>query len=127
MTRKKLSDITKKQLIDDIISYLYKYDAVSDVVLYAGNRRYVFTENTDCELYVHKAGPVYISSEKIDVTRYVKYSNPDTVTMTFEGELYRIINEYSNSHACREFRHIFKKYGCYYEQGYAWSLAVYII
>lgn len=60
---------------------------------------------------------------------YIEYSNPDTITMSFEGGLYDALNYGFEFSAWRnvyeELQAIFGKYGLYFEQGYSWSLAGY--
>lgn len=59
-----------------------------------------------------------------DVTKQVEYSNPDTLTMTFEGPLYHDMN-YGNQKITNKLEALFSKYRLYSEQGYAWSLSLY--
>lgn len=58
---------------------------------------------------------------------YVKYANTDTVTMTFEGALYDVLNSYCPGWDTLEdeFISLFEKYDYYYEMGYSWSLSAY--
>ena len=60
---------------------------------------------------------------------YVTYSNPDTITMTFEGPLYHTLNGYIHGWTKLEqkFSKLFEKYDLYYEMGYAYSLSAYEI
>lgn len=60
---------------------------------------------------------------------YFEYGNPDTLSMSFEGALYRVLNGYvySFSQLEQQFSKLFEKYGLYYEMGYAWSLSAYEI
>ena len=60
---------------------------------------------------------------------YFEYGNPNTLSMTFEGPLYHVLNGYTKgwSKLEQQFSKLFKKYGLYYEMGYAWSLSAYQI
>lgn len=60
---------------------------------------------------------------------YFEYANPDTLSMSFEGPLYMVLNAYVSGWTKLEqqFAKLFKKYGCYYEMGHAWNLSVYEI
>ena len=60
---------------------------------------------------------------------YFEYANPDTLSMSFEGPLYYVLNGHIPGWVKleEEFRKIFERHGMYYEQGYAWSLAAYEI
>ena len=55
---------------------------------------------------------------------YIEYANPDTITMSFEGNLYDVLN-YGNGSAEEELQKLFEKYDLYWEYGYAWSLSAY--
>lgn len=58
---------------------------------------------------------------------YFEYANHDTLSMSFEGPLYDILNAYSEDWCWTEeaFINIFSKHGFYYEMGHAWNLSVY--
>lgn len=58
---------------------------------------------------------------------YFEYGNPDTLSMSFEGPLNHVLNGYVRGWVKLEqqFSKLFKKYGYYYELGYAWSLSAY--
>lgn len=60
---------------------------------------------------------------------YFEYANPDTLSMSFEGALHDVLNAYVPGWTKLEqqFSKLFKKYGLYYEMGYAWSLSAYKI
>lgn len=121
----RLTPSQKRKLVNDIIGFLYKHELTGDVIIYADKHAYRFDEYPGYILFKHSAGKVWISEEEVDVETRVEYANPDTITMTFEGDLYHIINDYPDSKTACEFEKIFKRYGLYYEQGYAWSLAAY--
>ena len=58
---------------------------------------------------------------------YFEYANPDTLSMSFEGPLYAVLNASVNGWVKLEdqFLKLFKKYGYYYEMGHAWNLSAY--
>ena len=58
---------------------------------------------------------------------YFEYANPKTLSMSFEGPLYRMLNAYILGWVALEdeFSKLFKKYGYYYELGHAWNLSAY--
>lgn len=60
---------------------------------------------------------------------YFEYANPETLSMSFEGGLYSVLNGYVQgwSKLEEEFLKLFEKHGCYYELGNAWNLTVYKI
>jgi hypothetical protein len=61
---------------------------------------------------------------EINVKDYLEYGNPDTISMSFEGPLYEVIN-YTGGRFLDDFNDIIKSYGYYYEQGHAWNLALF--
>lgn len=60
---------------------------------------------------------------------YFEYANPDTLSMSFEGALYDVLNANVRGWTKLEdeFRKLFEKYDVYYELGHAWNLTVYEI
>lgn len=60
---------------------------------------------------------------------YFEYANPDTLSMSFEGNLFYVLNGYVSDWTKLEqqFAKLFEKHGFYYEMGYAWSLSAYEI
>lgn len=62
-----------------------------------------------------------------DPRNYFEYANPDTLSMSFEGELYYVLNGYTPGWVKleAEFLALFEKYGMYYELGNSWNLAAF--
>lgn len=60
---------------------------------------------------------------------YFEYANPKTLSMSFEGPLYYMLNGYIGgcTRLEAEFLALFEKYSLYYELGHAWNLAAYKI
>ena len=58
---------------------------------------------------------------------YFEYANPDTLSMSFEGPLYEVLNAYVRGWVKleAEFLKLFEKHGYYYELGHAWNLSAY--
>ena len=67
--------------------------------------------------------------ENISPSEYFEYADDELVNMTFEGELYQILNyHWDNEHAGRlqkEFYQLIDGFGCWYELGNAWNLTIY--
>ena len=59
---------------------------------------------------------------------YFEWASQDTLSMSFEGPLYMVLNAYVSGWAKleNEFIKVFEKHGCYYEMGHAWNLSVFI-
>ena len=58
---------------------------------------------------------------------YFEYANPSTVSMSFEGPLYSVLNGYVAGWMKKEaeLEKLFEKYGYYFEYGHAWNLSAY--
>lgn len=58
---------------------------------------------------------------------YFEYANLETLSMSFEGSLYHVLNGYVRGWIKLEgeFHKLFEKHGLYYEMGHAWNLAAY--
>lgn len=79
-----------------------------------------FTKKIDEDLYE------YENRNPLD---YFEYANPKTLSMSFEGPLYEVLNAYRSGWVKleSEFLKLFEKHGFYYELGHAWNLAAYEI
>ena len=66
----------------------------------------------------------YADKNPID---YFEYANPSTLSMSFEGPLYAVLNGYVGGWTKREneLMQLFEKYGYYFEYGHAWNLSAY--
>lgn len=64
--------------------------------------------------------------ENVKGSRCVEYANDETITITFEGALYHLVN-YGSMSLMNKFSKLLEKYGYYYELGYAWSMSLYEI
>ena len=104
-----------EKLANDIRDFLLKNDLASDTRIYFNGMAYDSVESTNEYDLIHNITP----------SNYFEYANNETVSMSFEGALYRLINhESSYSTLYKKFMKIFDKHNCYFEQGYAWSLSV---
>ena len=120
---KVLSNKKKQMLLEETVDYLYENKLFDDVNIYIGGRKYSDCGKQD-ELKKTTNGSKYYDRGECDVTSIVEYSNPKTLTMTFEGILYDMIDMNGIPEGLEA---VFEKYGLYAEQGYAWSLALYPI
>jgi hypothetical protein len=107
-------------LANNIKDWLIKNHVTTDVRIYFNNKAYCWSSFNG---FVEPAKPNVL--EDIESTEYFEYGNDETVSMSFEGGLYDIINGYESPSKLEKFDKIFKKHNCYYELGYAWSLSVY--
>lgn len=116
-------------LMSDIAAYIAGLDEFQDIGFYVNGRRY-FTDllsNRDKPQAEVSPGILMRDYGECDVRDYVEYSNPDTLTMTFEGPFYADYNGVTKRRwqAEEDLVRIAEKYGLYPEQGYAWSLSFY--
>lgn len=58
---------------------------------------------------------------------YFEYAHPDTLSMSFEGELYDMINYGRFAEKLESFLKLINELGYYYELGNAWNLSLYKI
>lgn len=121
-------ELTMHALAVEIMQYLCERDMWEDVCIYLNGKRYSSEKPRDDYDVMTVTGCKYYVTEDIDVTSYVKYNNPDTITMTFEGALHCALNECGPDDTTEEdLQAIFNRYGLYFERGHTWSLALYPI
>lgn len=94
---------------EDIEEFLRKNDIFDDCAIYYNNKK--ITEEG-----------IFEDKNPKD---YFEYANPNTLSMSFEGELYDILNYNTYPGLNDKFDAIFEKHGFYYELGNAWNLAAY--
>lgn len=112
----RLIQLTKKnekkneKLANDIAQLMLKNDVALDTRIYFNNK-------------CIKDGIEIV--ENIKGSTYFEYANDETVSMSFEGAMYHIINHGTNKKIMEKFDKMFEKHGFYYQLGYAWSLSAY--
>ena len=114
-----------RRLANEIRDWLLDHDMWVDTVIYFDGVAYAPWDEDMKHFYYND--PTHSIEYEADPARCLEYYNRDTVTMTFEGPLYLVVNDYEEPRLKDEFDAIFKKHGFYYEQGYAWSLSCYQI
>lgn len=102
-----------EKLAIDIRNFLEKHHIAEDTRIYFNNKAYD---------YDFKTGGFKIINN-IDPTDYFEYANKETVAMSFEGELYNVLNYNMSPKIEQEFHDIFTKHNCYFELGNAWNLS----
>ena len=112
------------RLMEDIIEYCGDHELLTDIVFYVNGHQYK-VDTTPNATPINTGKYPYYDCGPFDVTQ-IEYSNPDTLTMTFEGPLYEMYNGYFGAYDTEEaIRTLADKYDLYPEQGFAWSLAMY--
>lgn len=121
--KKQLTANQKEKLAIEIIECLQKKNMFNMVNIWVNNNKLSDDEHPGDTKASTRYGDYYIAADK-NPADVVEYSNADTITMTFEGPLYHALN-YGSDRTGNDLNKIFAKYGLYFEQGYAWSLAAY--
>ena len=115
-----------KGLVDELIDYLNSGHMSDDVSIYEGGKVYTTWTTNPGEYKPYRDGWYVSKANNIDPRDYVKYDNPDTISVHFEGRLYTELNYPEHGYdVADELQDMFKKHGLYYELGYAWSLSGY--
>lgn len=119
-TKKKHTKKELESLAIKIIDFCCKHHMFTDVNIYVGD--YVYSpepkNNNSKKFITNRKSTYYVTYGVPDVD----YSNPETITMTFEGTMYDVMN-YGDGKLAEELKSIFAEYGLYYELGHAWSLS----
>lgn len=117
-----------EQLAKDIYNWCVKKNLWGDNIIYFNGKAWSSSSEWH-GVQGKKIGDMLYEYEDKNPKDYFEYANPDTLSMSFEGGLYHVLNGYVNGWTKLEqqFSKLFVKYGFYYEMGYAWSLSVYEI
>lgn len=100
-----------KNLKKDIQEWLVAKEFVHDVRLFLDGKRYEWQQGEQQWDWVPDRA-----------TKYDTYLDDESLSMTFEGSLYTVVNDPSMRTIKKEFDALFSEHGYYYEQGHAWSL-----
>ena len=108
----------------EIRDFLLKHGIWIDVTIYF-NGKALSTSDKNGH-YAYNDPDVVFVLEDQDPKKYFDYVG-DILSMSFEGDLYEIMNYGSNMKVLAEFDELFRKHGLYYELGNAWNLTAYPI
>lgn len=117
-----------KTLAREIYDWCIKNDLWGDNCIYFNGKAWASWDtwhNDDGK----KIGERLYEYENINPKEYFEYANPNTLSMSFEGPLYHVLNAYVPGwiELAEEFGDLFRKHNYYYELGHAWNLSVYDI
>lgn len=120
-----LSAEKREELATEIFQWMNEHEIWIDTAIYFNGKCWSTSnkENTEFKYNEYK----YFEYEA-DPKNYFEYvAEPNILSMSFEGDLYYILNGYSYGWVTLEndFKNIFKKYGLYFELGNAWNLTCY--
>lgn len=115
-------------LAKDIYSWCIKKNLWSDCCIYFDGKAWASWANWSDENGKQIGDKLY-EFERRNPKDYFEYANPDTLSMSFEGPLYHVLNAYVPGWVKleKEFIKLFEKHGFYYEMGHAWNLSVFEI
>lgn len=105
----------KEVLAKKIADYLVQNELQYMTAIYYNNIRLIW----DCNLNK------YIVAEGIRATDWIEYGNDEHICMTFEGDLYNVINCYGNTDELDKFDIFIESLGLSYELGNAWNMVIY--
>ena len=117
--------IDTKQLAMDIVRWCKKNSCWLDVIIYFDGKAL----SSSAEWGTDKGKPIgkdlyeYENKDPRDYFEYVR--EPNILSMSFEGDLYYIINGYMGGTLMDDFMSLFEQYDLYFELGNAWNLTAY--
>lgn len=116
----KLTKIKIEELVKDIEKFLEKHELLGDVCIYFNNKRRLWRWDYKTMEYTVK------EEDDIDPHNYFEDAAYEHIlSMSFEGELYSVLNGYTDGTLEDKFLDLLGTYGLYYEQGNAWNLTCY--
>ena len=115
-----------ERLAQDIYKWCIKRDLWGDTCIYFNGKAWASWSEWGDEKGNLIDDRLYEYENKDPLIQFT-YANPKTVSMSFEGCLYHILNANINGWVKLEesFSKLFEKYHLYYEMGDAWNLAAY--
>lgn len=108
-----------QELAYKIAQLLDEYGCSQDVAIYFDGKRLSTFADLD------KNYGKWVLQEGYYGSTYTKYANDDTITMTFEGPFYEVVNYGLFPELLDRFVDLIESYGYYYEPGDAWNLALF--
>lgn len=117
-----------EMLARDIYDWCVKNDFWGDCCIYFNGKAWASWDNWHDENGKKIAENLYEFQDR-NPSDYFEYANPDTLSMSFEGQLYHVLNAYTPGWIKleNELIKLFEKHGYFYEMGHAWNLSAYEI
>lgn len=118
----------KESLAKDIYKWCKRRGLWGDNIIYFDGKAWAAWPDWHDEVGKKIDDDLYEYEDKNPLD-YFEYANPNTLSMSFEGPLYEVLNACVHGWVKKEseFSKLFEKYGYYYEMGNAWNLAAYTI
>lgn len=114
------------ELAEALVDRWSKRGLFQDVAIYVAGDRWTPCDSSpnDHRNAETEKGTPFHRTRDMKPSRFVEFCNPDTITVTFEGPLYKKLN-YSDGSEETALSALFDEYGLYMEYGEAWSFALY--
>ena len=131
-----MKNLTKKEMkrneniARDILAFLKENGYWFDIIIYFNNKAWSTSKKWKGEYGKIISEPISDNFEIIEGVyeyenknplNYLEYANCDTISISFEGPIYKYLN-YMDSEA---FQKVLDKHNAYYELGHAWNLSIY--
>ena len=118
--------INYENMARDIYEWCVAHEAWDDCIIYFNGKAWATLSEWSGE-YGKKIAENLYEYENKNPKDYFEYGNPDTLSMSFEGMLYQIVNAYWEWDFMvewyDEFNSLFDKYNGYIEFGHAWNFS----
>ena len=115
----------------EITELLKTWEIIVDCTIYANGKRWIygckFSDDYEEMTVTEKV------EDNIDVTEYLEYCNPESISIAFDGsQLYEILNYLgvtagSYDEFIEQFNNLLERYGYYFDLGNSWNLSLYEI
>lgn len=123
---KPVTPANMRHLAEQLMDYFAEIECWYDMGIYVDNERWASSpRDSSCEQKTTAKGTVYYVEDGIDIASSMEYSNPETVSIFFEGPLYSKINYEDYGFLYELGEKFLTPYGLYFEQGYAWNAAAF--
>lgn len=116
-----------ENLAKELYDWLSRRDLWGDNIMYFNGKAWSAHDEWNGESGKQIGEKLYEYEDKNPCT-YFEYGNPDTLSMSFEGPLYDVLNAWDMPYfggTEEKLQSIFRKYGLYFEYGHAWNLSAY--
>ena len=116
--------IDYKEMAQDVYEWCVKHESWEDACIYFDGKAWATWKEWSGEYGKKIADGLYEYDGK-NPCDYFEYGNPNTLSMSFEGTLYQILNAYWEWDFMVEwyedFMNLFNKYNGYIEFGHSWN------
>ncbi|MBR5259359.1 MAG: hypothetical protein IKV48_02645 [Eggerthellaceae bacterium] len=117
-----------EMIASEIVGWCKDHECWDNTAIYFNGKCWATWPSWAGETGEKIAEHVYEYANK-DPRSYFEFANLETLSMSFEGGLYTILNSYWENEVrlkwFEDFNDLFKRHGYYFEQGDAWNLSIY--